>query len=60
MKGALVWADVPFGPTHDLDALAARLPQGWQAGRAAGVLRELTLYATETRYPDLGEPEPTA
>jgi len=60
LKAALVYADIPFEATHNLDALAARLPDGWTARQAAGLLGQLTGYGVETRYPDLGEPEPTA
>jgi len=60
LKGALVYAGARFEPTHQLNHLAAALPDGWEARQASGTLTELTAYGVEKRYPDLGEPEPTA
>ncbi len=48
----MVFAGLPTEPTHDLDALAGRLPQDWASHRSAGLLRDLTRYAVDTRYPD--------
>lgn len=59
LKGALTHAGVRFVGTHRLNVLAALLPADWETRRAAGALGELTRYGVETRYPDLGEPEPT-
>ncbi len=59
LKGALTYAGVPFEATHRLNALAAALPDDWEARRGRGALTELTSYGVETRYPDVGEPEPT-
>ena len=52
LKAALVFAGLPTEPIHDLDTLATRLPKGWSTARAAGLLRDLTRYAVDTRYPD--------
>ncbi len=60
LKGALTYAGVRFEGTHRLNVLAALLPIDWETRRVAGALGELTRYGVETRYPDLGEPEPTA
>jgi HEPN domain-containing protein len=60
LKGVLTYAGVRFEGTHRLNVLAALLPAGWNTRRAAGALGELTRYGVETRYPDVGEPEPTA
>jgi len=59
LKGALTYAGVPFEATHRLNALAAALPDDWETRRGRGALTELTSYGVETRYPGVGEPEPT-
>lgn len=48
----MVYAGLPTEPTHDLDTLAGRLPADWASSRTAGLLRDLTRYAVDTRYPD--------
>jgi len=60
LKGALTYAGIPFEATHRLNTLAAALPDGWETRQVRGMLTELTSYGVETRYPDVGEPEPTA
>jgi len=59
LKGALTYARVSFDRTHQLDALAAALPEGWETRKLRGTLPELTRFAVETRYPDLGTLETT-
>jgi len=59
LKGALTYVGAPFGDTHRLNPLAALLPADWETRRAAAALGELSQYAVQTRYPDLGLPEPT-
>lgn len=60
VKGALAYLGVSFERTHDLNDLVELLPADWHTRKAAGVLGELSLYGVDTRYPDMGEPEPTA
>lgn len=60
LKGALTYISVDFADTHRLNALAALLPGDWDTRRASNALGELSRYAVQTRYPDLGLPEPTA
>jgi len=60
LKGALTYAGVDVPDTHRLNALAALLPADWETRRASTALGELSRYAVQTRYPDLGLPEPTA
>ena len=59
IKAGLVYAGVPFSRTHDLNELVELLPADYRTRRVAGALGELSDYGVETRYPDLGEPEPT-
>lgn len=51
IKAALIFENIPFDPTHNLDNLAASLPDSWQVRRTAGMLGALTNYGVETRYP---------
>ncbi len=60
IKAGLVYAGIPFTRTHDLNELVALLPDDYRTRRVAGALGELSDYGVETRYPDLGEPEPSA
>jgi len=59
LKGALTYIGVDFADTHRLNALAALLPADWDTRRASNALGDLSRYAVQTRYPDLGLPEPT-
>lgn len=56
LKGALTYVGADFGDTHRLNAPAALLPADWGARRASNALGELSRYAVQTRYPDLGGP----
>lgn len=59
-KAVLVWHQIEFPKTHDLERLS-RLLENADATVAAAVLRasELTTYAVDARYPS-ELPEPTA
>lgn len=52
LKAALIFANQPFEPIHDLAALATQLPNDWRLRAAAPRLAKLTSYAVDTRYPD--------
>src|SRR5579864_4609401 len=52
LKAGLIYAQVAFDLTHDLNDLAYLLPDGWQARRVVGLLGGLSSYGVETRYPD--------
>jgi HEPN domain-containing protein len=51
IKAALVFLQIEFPKTHDLDALRNRLPQDWAVRQALLDLAELTEWAVEARYP---------
>lgn len=51
LKALLAFRGLDFPKTHDLDALARRLPNGLQSRLRAIDLAELTRHATITRYP---------
>ena len=51
LKALLAFRGLDFPKTHDLDALARRLPNGLRSRLRAIDLAELTRHATVTRYP---------
>ncbi len=51
LKALLAFRGLDFPKTHDLDALARRLPNGLRSRMRAIDLAELTRHATVTRYP---------
>ena len=51
LKALLASRELDFPKTHDLDALARRLPNGLRSLLRAIDLAELTRHATVTRYP---------
>ena len=58
LKGALVSLGIDFPFTHDLEALLALLPPGWQAKDDELDVEELSQWAIEARYPG-NWPEPS-
>lgn len=60
VKGYLVFHDVEFAKTHDIEALidlAVALDNAWKDWRKIG--NRLTPYASQYRYPDLSDDTPT-
>ncbi|HYU21160.1 MAG TPA: HEPN domain-containing protein [Chloroflexota bacterium] len=56
LKAVLVFLQVEFPFSHDLDALRDLVPDGWQLKKDHPDLSELTVWAVEPRYPgDLPE-----
>jgi HEPN domain-containing protein len=51
IKAALVFLQIEFSKTHDLDALRNRLPQDWAVRQTCSDLAELTEWSVESRYP---------
>jgi HEPN domain-containing protein len=51
IKAVLVFLQIDFPKTHDLDALRARVPDGWLVKTEQPDLAELTEWAVEARYP---------
>lgn len=51
LKAALIFLQVEFPRTHDLDILRNLLPGEWEANRVSADLAEMTEWAVESRYP---------
>ncbi len=51
IKAVLVYLQIDFPRTHDLDALRALLPDDWKTKTDPADLAELTEWAVEARYP---------
>ena len=51
IKAILVYVETVFPFTHDLDRLRDLVPEGWTVKRTHPDLAELTIWATEARYP---------
>ncbi len=51
IKAALVFLQIDFPKTHDLDALRNRLPGDWQTRDTCADLAGLSQWAVEARYP---------
>lgn len=51
LKAGLIYCDIEFPYTHDLDRLRNLLPEGWQVKAQCPDLAELTEWAVEARYP---------
>lgn len=51
IKAVLVYLQVDFPKTHDLDALRNLLPSGWQAKDNYQDLAHLSQWAVQARYP---------
>lgn len=51
IKAVLVFQQIEFPKTHDLDALRNRVPEGWRLNLKAPDLAGLTEWSVEARYP---------
>ena len=51
LKAILVFLQIDFPRSHDLDLLRHLLPEGWQVKSHPPDLAELTEWAVEARYP---------
>lgn len=51
LKAALIFLQVEFPRTHDLDILRNLLPGEWGAKKVSPDLAEMTEWAVESRYP---------
>jgi len=51
IKAILVFAEVDFPKTHDLDRLRDLIPAGWEFKELFPDLAELTIWSVESRYP---------
>jgi HEPN domain-containing protein len=51
MKAVFVFLQVQYEMTHNLEVLAAPIPQGWAVKRVRGNLKKLSDWAVKARYP---------
>ncbi len=51
LKAILVFLDMKFPKTHDLDHIRELLPEGWEVKEKFPELYELSVWAVESRYP---------
>jgi len=51
IKASLVFLQIPFPKTHDLNRLRDLLPEGWDVKEDFPDLAELSAWAVEPRYP---------
>jgi HEPN domain-containing protein len=51
LKAVLIFLQVDFPRTHDLDRLRHLIPGGWQVAQEHPDLADLTEWAVEARYP---------
>ena len=51
IKAILVFEEVNFPKSHDLDRLRDMIPNGWKFKKIFPDLAELTIWAVESRYP---------
>lgn len=63
IKAALVFEQIEFPRTHDLERLAGLVPSGWELDLPSDRLARISEFGAETRYPPEGwneVPSPTA
>lgn len=51
IKASLVFLQIPFRKTHDLELLCTELPEGWALSEDPARLSGLSDWAVEPRYP---------
>ena len=51
LKAILIFLEIPFSKTHDLDRIREMIPQGWQVKEKFPQLYDLSIWAVEARYP---------
>lgn len=51
LKAILVFLDMKFPKTHDLDHIRELIPEGWEVKEKFPELYELSVWAVESRYP---------
>ena len=55
LKAALIFLQIDFRRTHDLNVLCDMLPENWQLKTALPNLGDLNRWAIEARYPEEGQ-----
>ncbi|HLF74571.1 MAG TPA: HEPN domain-containing protein [Anaerolineales bacterium] len=51
LKAILVFLEIPFHQTHDLDRIRELIPEGWEVKERFPHLYDLSVWAVESRYP---------
>ena len=51
LKAILIFLEIPFPKTHDLDRIRELIPEGWQVKEKFPHLYDLSIWAVESRYP---------
>jgi len=51
LKAILVFLEIPFPKTHDLDRIRELIPEGWEVKERFPQLYDLSIWAVESRYP---------
>ena len=51
LKAILVFLEIPFPQTHDLDRIRELIPEGWKVKGRFPQLYDLSIWAVESRYP---------
>ena len=51
LKAVLVFIDIPFPHTHDLDRVRELIPEGWEVKAKFPHLYDLSVWAVESCYP---------
>lgn len=58
LKAVLIWLQIDFTYTHNLEGLRALIPEGWAVKDAKEDLEAITTWVVRGRYPDTKEPPP--
>ncbi len=51
LKAILIYLDIQFPHTHDLDRIRELIPKGWEVKEKFPELYDLSVWAVEARYP---------
>ena len=51
LKAILIFLEIPFPKTHDLDRIRELIPEGWHVKEKFPQLYDLSIWAVESRYP---------
>jgi HEPN domain-containing protein len=51
LKAILVFLEIPFPKTHDLDRIRELIPAGWEVKERFPQLYDLSVWAVDSRYP---------
>jgi HEPN domain-containing protein len=51
LKAILIFLEIPFPHTHDLDRVRELIPEGWEIKEKFPELYDLSVWAVDSRYP---------